>query len=422
MSLRVEPEIADLDSRIRTYHTLHFLAFRQSLASSVIKLPENLHEAVTCIARLQLNDVIEFSSPFFWFNLRQILSLEVSPDSPLVVEKNACHLVASAIDCLASKLSPECRIPNLSGCEIDVCFPTLGFALRHQEADACEAAPDIEKLLLFRTLLRSSRIDENWQAKAHPVLRFDIPGVSRAHVLADTSPSILDPSLASEVVADHGYGVELARQLGEAIALIGEIWPELHEALCRRVTWYVPIRKPSPDVHCSFTSAQQGAVIFLSTAPDPLRLAEAIVHEFSHIKLNVVAEIEGLSTNPDPQDLYSPWRPDPRPLHGLIHALFVFIEVDKFLSRCQAIRDAASYLTKRQRLIRQRLMIGREQVPEGRLSRLGLAVFSRICDYVDGLNAVEDCVAFDSDILGHLNTWRSSHPDLHLRGFAGLGT
>lgn len=88
----------------------------------------------------------------------------------------------------------------------------------------------------------------------------------------------------------------------------------------------------SPSGSVSF---MPGAFYFADVKEDD-RIAEMIIHELSHNKLNLLTDLDPL-LDPEQhgdgwgdQSYYSPWRNDPRPLKGILHGLFVFVEVAAF--------------------------------------------------------------------------------------------
>lgn len=58
--------------------------------------------------------------------------------------------------------------------------------------------------------------------------------------------------------------------------------------------------------------------------------AETLVHELQHNKFNAMIEFFPM-ISPDAEGLYcAPWRPDPRPLDGLLHGIYAFFGVADF--------------------------------------------------------------------------------------------
>ncbi|MFI6644154.1 FxsB family cyclophane-forming radical SAM/SPASM peptide maturase [Streptomyces sp. NPDC050504] len=62
----------------------------------------------------------------------------------------------------------------------------------------------------------------------------------------------------------------------------------------------------------------------------PEVLASLIVHEFQHVKLGAVLDLVDLFDPSDERLFYAPWRPDPRPLEGLLQGTYAHLAVIDF--------------------------------------------------------------------------------------------
>ncbi len=103
--------------------------------------------------------------------------------------------------------------------------------------------------------------------------------------------------------------------------------------------------KPPSVGGASNTSCSRlpGAAVF-TAKPDPAALAEDFVHELYHTRLFALEESSDflLAGEVDPvtdAQFYSPWREDPRPLYGLLHAQYVFERVLQYW--LAVLRDGA---------------------------------------------------------------------------------
>lgn len=67
-----------------------------------------------------------------------------------------------------------------------------------------------------------------------------------------------------------------------------------------------------------------------SSSINVLRVAEAIVHEAMHLQLTLVERIVPLVI-PGSKKYFSPWKGEYRSLQGILHALYVFRVIDRFL-------------------------------------------------------------------------------------------
>lgn len=86
----------------------------------------------------------------------------------------------------------------------------------------------------------------------------------------------------------------------------------------------VPFRLPSASTGEAFGSA------IVAYGDDPATLAAALVHEFHHIRLGGLLHVVRLSVDDPRERLYAPWRPDPRPIGGVLHGIYAFFGVASF--------------------------------------------------------------------------------------------
>lgn len=92
----------------------------------------------------------------------------------------------------------------------------------------------------------------------------------------------------------------------------------------------VPL-SPSRGLVASSSSSSFGSII-VATPDSAAALAEILVHELQHSKLNAVLDLVRLEENAS-QLRYAPWRGDPRPLPGLLHGIYAFMTVTEFWRR-----------------------------------------------------------------------------------------
>ncbi|MFD9126444.1 FxsB family cyclophane-forming radical SAM/SPASM peptide maturase [Kitasatospora sp. NPDC059571] len=166
--------------------------------------------------------------------------------------------------------------------------------------------------------------DEAWQ----PVRRVALPGWTVA--LEDT-----DPQRAGHQwpVADR-LGEEALQgwtgALREAWELIGRDLPGYAPGLAAGLSTVTPLR-PGPDGRDVSAAARQafGAVGIARPATAPV-LALLLVHEFQHVKLGAVLDAHDLYDRADERLYHAPWRPDPRPLEGLLQGTYAHLAVTEF--------------------------------------------------------------------------------------------
>jgi uncharacterized protein len=133
--------------------------------------------------------------------------------------------------------------------------------------------------------------------------------------------------------------------LNDALRVIAHVLPELAEEVrsLNSDIQFVTDAAAHPDKAVSFSDNCVPGALYVSirTASgfiDPLLLAESIIHEHRHQKLYLLQRVVTLVED-DSVRLPSPWREDPRPPSGLLHALFVFVQLREYWT---ALRSEAT--------------------------------------------------------------------------------
>ncbi len=127
-----------------------------------------------------------------------------------------------------------------------------------------------------------------------------------------------------------------AEALVEALGVIELALPDW--AAERRTTLHrlVPVGF-EPERHLSASYREAPGIAWLTLHPDPLTLAEAIVHETQHSKLNLLSWLDPVLHNGRSTWTESPVRPDLRPLMGVLLAAHAFVPVAALHQRLAAL-------------------------------------------------------------------------------------
>lgn len=114
---------------------------------------------------------------------------------------------------------------------------------------------------------------------------------------------------------------------GKSLSLLRDINSEFYNELNSNIKKVVPM-KTAYGVHNSCSYSNCIWTLYLGYTIDidqpELSILEALIHESSHNKLNLIMQIESLHWNDDVEKYYSPYRPDARPVHGVllwVHAI-----------------------------------------------------------------------------------------------------
>jgi HEXXH motif-containing protein len=194
-----------------------------------------------------------------------------------------------------------------------------------------------------------------------------------ARIHLDTTPfRVLSPAeVRSTEAGDH------VASFAGGLDLIRRCWPELHrEVSC--LTDHFTLIEGTPFIGGSAISCLGVSFFKLRPAWSDVCYADHIVHEAAHQRLHVEFEVEPALENGAFVISASPIRRDPRPLHGVLHATFVFLRLSSFLLR---VLEVEPTLEAERRLHRHALGLyaGLEQLERhGRWTPRGGQLFSEM--------------------------------------------
>jgi uncharacterized protein len=124
---------------------------------------------------------------------------------------------------------------------------------------------------------------------------------------------------------------EWRRALPAAFAYLDQHLPAYAGGLRAGLRTVMPMRRSADGTHRSAAARQAFGAVGVALPEDPALLALLLVHEFQHVKLGALLDIAELF---DPADTaarhYAPWRPDPRPLEGLLQGTYAHVAVVEF--------------------------------------------------------------------------------------------
>ncbi|GAB7181453.1 FxsB family cyclophane-forming radical SAM/SPASM peptide maturase [Kitasatospora sp. Ki12] len=134
-------------------------------------------------------------------------------------------------------------------------------------------------------------------------------------------------------VADRLSDAELLDWTGalrEAWELLGRDLPGYAAGIGAGLATVTPLR-PGPAGRDVSSAARQayGAVGIARPATAPT-LALLLAHEFQHVKLGAVLDLMDLYDRADDTRYFAPWRPDPRPIEGLLQGTYAHLAVTEY--------------------------------------------------------------------------------------------
>lgn len=163
---------------------------------------------------------------------------------------------------------------------------------------------------------------------AQPLRRFDAAGLRIT--LEDTDPYRVCHGFASRRQSD-AEAAAWATALDSAVRYIDEHLPAYAAGLRAGLTTIMPMQRPEDGTQRSAAARQAFGAVGVALPDDPALLALLLVHEFQHVKLGALLDIAELFDQTDTRPRhYAPWRPDPRPLEGLLQGTYAHIAVVEF--------------------------------------------------------------------------------------------
>lgn len=379
---------------------------------NVLETPEPSASFMAVLLRLTGQDVEACATSFLW------CSVHLAYDSLAKGEPPQAEVVRLLLSHLFDSFYP--MLPDGSDLTLPVssmgylALPTLRIFLT-EAADSCVLSRNsgTEVKLHCDTRVLTLRCSQQIDGKARV---WELPDGS--HVLTTAAGLLLDRS-AIDTVAQltEGELSSFVEQLTQGLNFIEAADSELRATIARNIKWYWPITSPDKRlVHNSFSlSALQGG-IFLSDHYQYLVLAEALVHEYFHNELSALMTLAPHVTQPDPPDLYSPWRPDPRPIFGIYHGSYVFAGLLNYYARAEAqlgLSRFHRYCRSRRIYIYFQLRTALAQISDSRLEAKGRSTVEDMAEILDfhGEDLALSAAPIPAEQAVHWRTWTSAHPE-----------
>ena len=160
-----------------------------------------------------------------------------------------------------------------------------------------------------------------------PVFRLDgVPDIERKLTAEAVYFGRDGQSFEPTILADRARLDRWTRGVAGSLTALCKYQPDVAAFYPKFVEYHVPLDPGSRSEGAfgiSVTSRNAPGVIGFSEML-PLAQAETLVHECRHNILYAIQEVDPLVQPGQQETVQSPWRPDQRPLSGLLHGAFVF--------------------------------------------------------------------------------------------------
>jgi uncharacterized protein len=140
----------------------------------------------------------------------------------------------------------------------------------------------------------------------------------------------------------------------EAWRLLTRYAPGVAGEIAGGVRTIVPLQGGGNGTARSATARDAFGAVGLTRPGSPAELAITLVHELQHSKLNALLALVPLYV-PDDRTYFAPWRPDPRPIGGLLHGVYAFLAVADLLNGLRAEPSHEASMEKQFSMVREQL-------------------------------------------------------------------
>jgi HEXXH motif-containing protein len=199
------------------------------------------------------------------------------------------------------------------------------------------------------------------------------------------------------------------------------------EPIMDGISVIVPLVSQCDTDLVSATSPAAFGAIATSWPPDPVTMAETLVHEFQHVKLCGLMDMVPL-VQPDGEKVYAPWRQDPRPASGLLQGVYAHLGIAHFWQAQQHVEtDPDGILRAQAAFARWRSTINpatETLLRTGCLTEVGVRFVGMI--RVQGRHLESESVPVEAEqiasevALDHWLNWQVRHIAIDADGVASL--
>lgn len=399
--------------RLQALKYLFLIDNMRERGGDVATAADRLEAAMAPFLEIPVQDVVTATTPFFWLNVQRLYSQELA--SLAQIAPVCDYLLAQAFDSLFSHVPDGTEIALEGGAE-EVMMPRLGLRIP-TGGGAVRLRRSGPGTVLVTAGGGQTALDLADLPPAFRLPKLPIAG-EPSQLLQVGGEALFEPSFMDKLEPDTPVADKLAAMIADSLVMIRRADPSVADQMRSLIHFYEPLSTPDPlTTHCSFSAPRLIGVIFVSEAYSVMKLAEAMVHEYHHNELYTLMEVDPLLDERPGESFYSPWRPDPRPMYGLIHAIHVFLGVLQYLRGGEVaagLEEHSAAFRERRRIVCSQVNLGLLQVDEARLTPTGRDVIASIRDefreHVEEVGGLPTELPYPQAL--HLRTWLESHPEL----------
>lgn len=162
-----------------------------------------------------------------------------------------------------------------------------------------------------------------------PAVRAETGGLSWDVLLVTDDPYLDRYTLPMSADLDAGQLERWRQRVRSAFEVLVRQHRWAAGPVAAGVAVIVPLTPHSETDLITATSPAAFGALATTWPPDPVTLAETLVHEFQHIKLCGLLDLVPLAESGG-ETVYAPWRRDPRPAAGLLQGVYAHLGIARF--------------------------------------------------------------------------------------------
>jgi hypothetical protein len=370
-------------TRSEKYHFLKFkllLSQLNSIEFSSLKINSDL---IIFLNKLSIHQLLDFGNDQFWNQIHK-LSAELKTKSKANIEYEFNNFFISAFDSFFSLIPRGINICFNYLESGNIVFQKLGikiFAKRSLTYSLIKSSNVHLKFEIFNTAnekIHEEIIEINTLPEHYRINKASIS--NNVTIFYQDCMNLYEKHYSSDLCCNNLIGESMFHRIQGAFEIIHIVDTILFEKLRTSIDNIVINGNDFSFKYPNFSIATLKRTIFLSIELlkyDDMHIAECIIHEQSHCDLHIIQDTTLLvATGFESVNLYSPWRKDPRPILGIIHAIFISINVLYFYKNTINSKIQNDKINPEQVLSKMEVIINQIQLAKLQLQNRFLTVFT----------------------------------------------
>lgn len=410
--------------RSNKFHVIKY----KTLIDKIIRWDkENSHEQTSqnilpFLSKLKFIELTSHGTDFFW-SLVHRLSTAFETENKSETETIYSYFLVNAFDSFYSLLPTNSTIVVHLTSDKNIILPKLGISVVKGLDNVLTLQKRNNKIINY-----IQNIVDITCSCIYEISLDDIPSwyklkqefvCDRISILYQKHENLFENHYYNGCCENQFIGHLLKVKIESAFKIIKENNLDSYNKITSFLDYIIPFGVNTNSQYPNFAIATLKKTIFLSIdllAHSDLHVAECIVHEYSHCELHRIQDTT-LITRAENNSLkyYSPWRTDPRPLLGLIHAIYISREViefyTSFINNINNTPEEISSVKNKVNIIVHQILIAIKQIKEDELTEFSKFLVNEILNYIGDISRALNISYNDTpiEVITHKEIWKSTN-------------